>query len=57
MTICRLCEIHEIYQTQNEQEHKYADEEQKAILRLKKQKELEDKLKRKQKGSKQLCRS
>ena len=40
MTICRPCEIHEIYQTQRdklllEQEHKYADEEQKAILRLK----------------------
>ena len=54
MTIFRPCEIHEIYQTQRdklllEQEHKYADEEQKAILRLKKKKELEDKLKRKQK--------
>ena len=52
-TMCQPCEIWKIFDSQRkkllqEQEHRYADEEQKAILRLKKKKEMEEKLKRKQ---------
>ena len=58
--MCQPCEIWKIFDSQRkkllqEQEHRYADEEQKAILRLKKKKEMEEKLKETTKTSNCKC--